>query len=171
MVECWLPQKAFFISSCSVSSLCISHRRNDQQIPLSNFPQTLSYAVTTNHNHHMSLYTMLIKLVLYSLFSQIYQKFPECNLIVVGNFNLPGINWRTNSVLQRSPYKSLQEQVLNRFFENRLVQMIKEPTHIHGNVLDLLLINNTNIVESTSYLFWARQSLHYNSCTKNMYHH
>ena len=33
--------------------------------------------------------------------------------------------------------------------ENSLTQIIREPTHIHGNTLDLLCVNDTSIVCST----------------------
>ena len=63
-------------------------------------------------------------------------------LYIVGDFNFPDLtptNWETGLT------DSLLEQSFITLFSNLdLTQCIKEPTHIKGNTLDLLLTNNTH---------------------------
>ena len=57
-------------------------------------------------------------------------------LVLLGDFNFPDINWDTLS--GNSP---VSNQLCDLIFNTGLSQLIVEPTHIHGNVLDLLLTN------------------------------
>ena len=58
------------------------------------------------------------------------------HLILLGDFNLGDINW--DSLCGQSPFSSNFCDVV---FDLNLVQMIDEPTHIAGNILDLVLTN------------------------------
>ena len=64
------------------------------------------------------------------------------NSILIGDINLPKINWK----LQTSDRKS--QSFLEAAQENFLVQMIDFPTHFKGNILDLVLTNNPEKVAS-----------------------
>ena len=68
--------------------------------------------------------------------SQIYKQYQNHNVVVVGNLNLPGIDWKENSVLPH-------------FLEKGLIQIVKSLSHIHGNILDVVLVNDTEIIGST----------------------
>ena len=57
-------------------------------------------------------------------------------LIILGDFNFPDIDWDT--LLGRSP---VSDQFCDLIFQTNLSQLIDMPTHVHGNVLDLLLTN------------------------------
>ena len=65
--------------------------------------------------------------------------------ILVGDFNLPGIDWATTSQLgqvkQTCHCKSFSQQALDTINANNLCQLIHEPTHARGNTLDLVLID------------------------------
>lgn len=79
-------------------------------------------------------------------------------LIILGDFNFPGIDWDT-----LSGYSPVSNQFCDLVFQTSLSQLINTPTHIHGNILDLLLTNLENRichlqVHTDSYL----QSDHYN---------
>ena len=61
----------------------------------------------------------------------------EFEFCIVGDFNLPDIDW--------SSYFSssfLDVQFLNLLSENNLTQMVDVPTHEKGNVLDLVIVND-----------------------------
>jgi hypothetical protein len=63
------------------------------------------------------------------------------NTIVVGDFNLPDIDWSTGEAARRSePFMDAVEDAM-------LVQLVEFATHIKGNCLDLVL---TNIPERVS---------------------
>jgi len=66
-------------------------------------------------------------------------------LVLIGDFNFPTINW---DILQgETPMSNL---FCDLVFNLNLVQMINEPTHIHGNILDLILIIDDNLITSLS---------------------
>ena len=59
--------------------------------------------------------------------------------LLLGDFNLPTINW---DILQgETPISNL---FCDLVFNLNLIQMINEPTHIYGNILDLVLTTNGN---------------------------
>ena len=62
--------------------------------------------------------------------------------------NLPGFDWSTGTVKPGTPYKSLQQQFINVLSENNLIQFIREPTHFHGNTLDIVCISDKSIISS-----------------------
>ena len=63
--------------------------------------------------------------------------------ILVGDLNLPKIDWNNYS-----GNVTLEQDFLNTFAENSLLQRIDVPTHRHGNTLDLLLTLLPNFVEN-----------------------
>jgi len=72
-------------------------------------------------------------------------------LIILGDFNLPDIQW---DLLSETTH--ISQNLCELVFHTGLVQFINEPTHIHGNILDLLL---TNIDDSIKLLEVHRSSL------------
>ncbi len=63
-------------------------------------------------------------------------------LVVVGDFNFPNIHWPT---LQGScPSSTL---LCDTVFECNLLQLVEEPTHILGGVLDLVLTNKAEYLK------------------------
>ena len=68
---------------------------------------------------------------------ELYKLFQNCkgNHIIIGDFNFPSINW-INATSNRASEPFLQCTV-----ENGFEQMVDFPTHIRGNVLDLVLSN------------------------------
>ena len=65
--------------------------------------------------------------------------------VLVGDFNLPKINWG-----DLSSYTTLEQDFQNMFAENSLLQCINVPTHRQGNTLDLLLTQSNRFVENVT---------------------
>ena len=58
------------------------------------------------------------------------------NIMILGDFNSHDIDWLTfSSVTAKS------ELLCDFTLDNNLVQLIQEPTHVHGNILDLIFSN------------------------------
>lgn len=64
-------------------------------------------------------------------------------VIIMGDFNLPDINWST---LTASTITS--NQFCEIIFKANLVQLVDQPTHILGNILDLVLTNTDDTIQS-----------------------
>ena len=62
------------------------------------------------------------------------------NYIMVGDFNLPGIDWDRG--VSDSKGRQFYEECREKFLE----QHVRETTHINGNILDLVISNNGEIV-------------------------
>ena len=63
------------------------------------------------------------------------------NLVMIGDFNFPSIDWDNyHSNI------SVDQNFLELFSNIGLAQLIDKPTHIAGNILDLLLTDNTSII-------------------------
>ena len=54
----------------------------------------------------------------------------------MGDFNIPDVNWST---LSGSHHFS--NQFCEAIFNLNLIQLIDLPTHVHGNILDLIFVN------------------------------
>nr|CAD2172535.1 unnamed protein product [Meloidogyne enterolobii]CAD2172536.1 unnamed protein product [Meloidogyne enterolobii]CAD2175257.1 unnamed protein product [Meloidogyne enterolobii] len=65
----------------------------------------------------------------------------ERNSIIVGDFNMPGINWNNKHSNTLFEAQFLEFSELLDF-----KQYIQEPTHIKGSTLDLLLSNSNNLI-------------------------
>ena len=65
--------------------------------------------------------------------------------VLVGDFNLPKINWG-----DLSSNTTLEQDFQNMFAENSLLQCINVPTHRQGNTLDLLLTQSNRFVENVT---------------------
>jgi hypothetical protein len=60
----------------------------------------------------------------------------ERNSICIGDFNLPDIDWVSGTAVSRS-----SNEVLEAATAAGLTQLVDFPTHIRGNILDLILTN------------------------------
>ena len=64
-------------------------------------------------------------------------------VVILRDFNLPDINWNT-----LSGNSSLANVFCELVFELNLLQLIECPTHIHGNILDLILTNTDDLIQN-----------------------
>ncbi len=55
--------------------------------------------------------------------------------VLIGDFNLPEVDWEMGETTRRS------RDLVEALDDQLLVQMVDFPTHIKGNVLDLVLTN------------------------------
>ena len=60
---------------------------------------------------------------------------------LIGDFNLNKANWLLNTSTN-----SVEQAFLDEFVQAGLVQLINEPTHIKGNILDILLTNSEHFM-------------------------
>ena len=68
------------------------------------------------------------------LYNYVCVNFP---VFIVGDFNMPAIDWSIPAT-----FAGKNQQVLLKFcIDNALKQLISEPTHCNGSILDLLLCN------------------------------
>ena len=65
------------------------------------------------------------------------------SLIVVGDFNFPRIDWENSH-----SDISTDRIFLDMFFNLGMEQLIDKPTHIKGNILDLLLTDNSGLISN-----------------------
>ena len=65
----------------------------------------------------------------------------EGNVLILGDFNTPDINWSTLTAESGFSF-----QLCNLIFQHNFTQVITSPTHEHGNLLDLIITNNEDII-------------------------
>ena len=65
------------------------------------------------------------------------------NLVLAGDFNYPDINC---AALTGSTMSS--KLFCDYVFDNNLIQLVHRPTHIKGNILDILLTNNDDLIHN-----------------------
>jgi hypothetical protein len=66
---------------------------------------------------------------IFSVFDNIDLNISQCNVLFVGDFNLPDIDWHNYTVKEQSRYKTIHQNFLNDLLQNNFEQMIFEPTH------------------------------------------
>ena len=62
----------------------------------------------------------------------------EPNSFIIGDLNLPGINWETLTTDKKG------EGILEACLEMGLEQLINFPTHNKGNILDVIITNRSD---------------------------
>ena len=62
---------------------------------------------------------------------------------LIGDFNLSNADWRNNH-----SSNSTEQAFIEEFIRAGLIQLINQPTHIRGNILDILLTNSENTVDN-----------------------
>ena len=77
--------------------------------------------------------------------TQIIQNNSSTNIIIVGDFNSPDVQWDTLSATSNSA-----RGLCDFIFDNSLTQLVDQPTHIKGNILDLLLTNSNDSISNLS---------------------
>ena len=89
---------------------------------------------------------------------------PTPDIIMGGDFNLPHVKWPEGSPNQGAThYEKRMINTLNEFSNDLcLTQMISSPTHKDGNILDLVLVNNTSLVHHCSIIPVLRSTSHHN---------
>ena len=65
-----------------------------------------------------------------------YIKSAEKNSLLIGDFNLPDIDWRGGTA------KGKSREFLDAMEDRHMSQMVEFATHLKGNVLDLVITNN-----------------------------
>lgn len=79
-------------------------------------------------------------------------KIPTSSLIwVLGDFNLPHIDWDTEQIKQSCSYKSIYEFFFDVTNDFSLEQVVKTPTR-DNHILDLFLLNQPSLVHSSTTL-------------------
>ena len=68
---------------------------------------------------------------------------PSNTVLVMGDFNCPDIDWPTLSGV--SPISTL---LCDFVFDYNISQVVESPTHVKGNVLDLVLTNSAQLIHS-----------------------
>ena len=74
----------------------------------------------------------------------------DANLIVLGNFNYPKIDWvhyRINSIINGSNYKFL-ENTRNCFFQPYVKNSTKGRTSDNPSLLDFMISNNDDLIDN-----------------------
>ena len=80
-----------------------------------------------------------------SLSNHLSQFQPSFNIILLGDFNLPNINWDTLTGIS-----TVDNAFCDMRFQFNMLQLVYCPTHIHGNTLDLMLTNNDDLLDNIS---------------------
>ena len=79
--------------------------------------------------------------ILVSTLIQVIQSDPSSDTIVVGDFNLPDIQWDTLSASS-----TVSKAFCDFVFYNTLIQLVDQPTHTRGNILDLIHTSSTECI-------------------------
>ena len=80
------------------------------------------------------------------------------NIIIIGDLNLPDANWDAYT-----GESSFTQYFCEKAFNLNLMQLVNKPTHRRGNILDIILTNQSNITDITihSVLPHSLRSDHY----------
>ena len=68
----------------------------------------------------------------------------SCVKIIGGDFNMPSVDWKNGENIEVK-YKAFKEAFRELDFE----QVVLKPTHIQGNILDLIFTSDTSIIQKT----------------------
>jgi hypothetical protein len=89
--------------------------------------------------------------VLHELNSALQDTTESCQIILVGDFNLPAIDWTIDPNAPINSGSRVDEDIFCHLVgDNFLHQFILGPTHIAGNKLDLMLCNCPEIIQDVS---------------------
>ena len=78
-----------------------------------------------------------------SYLTNLLDSYPHSTTVIVGDFNLPDIDWDT-----LSSSIPVSELFCDFVFNNNLLQLINTPTHTRGNILDLLLTTSEDLIQN-----------------------
>ena len=74
---------------------------------------------------------------LYNNFKQTEASSQESKFVVMGDFNLPNVNWKSNTTAISVGQSFIDSMTLELLLE----QIIRSPTHKRGNILDLVFVS------------------------------
>ena len=69
-------------------------------------------------------------------------------ILLGGDFNLPGWDWKANSLKPKTPYPAIHHRFSEVISDHGLTQIVKEPTR-GDNTLDLIAANRPNQINRT----------------------
>ncbi len=72
----------------------------------------------------------------------VFNKYPQDHILIVGDMNFPGFDWKQGIIKPNTQYKLLHQQFQSFLDENNLLQIINDSTHVLGNTLDLICTTN-----------------------------
>jgi len=78
---------------------------------------------------------------LHGVLEEVTMKYPNDHLLLVGDMNMPGIDWNGPRIKPLSHNKTFYLEFLSILAQYNLDQLTTGPTHIHGNTLDLICSN------------------------------
>lgn len=70
--------------------------------------------------------------------------------MLVGDMNLPGIDWTRNRVKKECNNKHIHQQYLHIMDSHNMEQHVTEPTHERGNTLDLVCSNDIGLIQKVA---------------------
>ncbi len=71
-------------------------------------------------------------------------------LLIVGDFNLRHVDWSAFVPTPSEPQPSLSKSLLDAWSLRGLTQLVRTPTHERGAILDLVLVSDPFLVQSTA---------------------
>lgn len=84
-------------------------------------------------------------------FQELLEEVSSYNSIILGDFNLPDINWNADGgrggVKLTTVNRGFHDKALEMIHKADLRQLVKDPTHRQGNTLDLVMINKALLDE------------------------
>lgn len=81
---------------------------------------------------------------------RISSKYPAANIVLGGDFNMPGIDWETKSVIRNPQYgNGMSQKLIDICNDFSLDQVVRIPTRLN-NILDLILTTNPNLFRNIS---------------------
>ena len=83
-------------------------------------------------------------------YEEISNRHPDHRIVLLGDMNLPEIEWKTGKLKSNARYKQVHTDFLDMLLENNLQQLVQQPTHVHGNTLDLICTNTQNFIKDIS---------------------
>jgi hypothetical protein len=83
------------------------------------------------------------------LLDKLRHLYHEEYIVLVGDFNMPDINWQDLSVGALSHHKNWHSSFLDIVNEFGLTQLIQEATHVKGNILDLVFCSKPHVISQT----------------------
>ena len=88
--------------------------------------------------------------------SNILSRYPTNDCIILGDLNLPEIDWDTLTANSEAG-----KSICDCFFKFNIHQIIREPTHIKGNLLDIVATNNPQLLSNIHIDSTSQRSDHY----------
>ena len=85
-----------------------------------------------------------------ALLEHFYNLSQDHDHIIIGDFNMPDIDWNLSAAISTK-----SDLFCDAIFDCNLFQLIDVPTHVHGNILDLVL---TNVPERVSSMAISKSS-------------